>query len=98
MDLGEREKIVLLSRVLQTSRGMGYESLRDLVITQINNQPIRRLGDVPEALKFPINGFHKIEFEDHPRAIYVDPKELTGINQEIRQRYGLPALHNLDAH
>jgi hypothetical protein len=98
LDLGEREKIVLLSKVLQTSRGMGYESLRDLVIIRINNQPIRRLGDVPKALKFPIDGFHKIEFEDPPRAIYVDPEELAGINQEIRQRYGLPALHNLDAH
>lgn len=98
LDLGGREKIVLLSGVLQTSRSIGYESLRDLVITQINNQPIKRLGDVPETLKSPIDGFHKIEFEDPPRTIYVDPEELAGINQEIRQRYGLPALHNLDVH
>ena len=98
LDLGEREKIVLLSKVLQTSRGIGYESLRELVIIRINNHPIRKLGDVPEALKFPIDGFHKIEFEDPPKAIYVDPNELAGINQEIQQRYGLPALHNLDAH
>ncbi len=96
MDLEGREKIVLLSRVLQTSRSMGYENLGDLVVVRINDRPIRRLGEVPEALEFPINGFHKIEFEEHPRTIYVDPNELAGINQEIKQRYGLPALHNLD--
>lgn len=96
LDLGEREKIVFLSRVLRTSLTIGYEELGDLVITRINHRPIRKLEDVPESLGNPVNGFHRIEFEEHPKVIFVDPKEMDRIDLEIRRRYGLPTLYRLD--
>jgi len=95
LDLGGREKIVILSRVLRTSCTIGYGNLTDLVVSRINNRPIRKLEDVPETLKHPVEGFHKIEFEDHPRVIYVDPGEMDLVNQEIMRRYRLPALQYL---
>ena len=95
MDPGGREKIVFLSQVLRTSKTFGYESLSDLVVTRINHKAINRLEDVPRALESPVKGFHRVEFEEHPKVIYIDPEEINSINRQIKQRYNLPALQNL---
>jgi len=90
-----RKKIVILTAVLPTSYTIGYETLSDLVVTRINDQPVLSLDDIPEKLKAPVNGFHKIEFEQRPKCIYLDPAELSGIDRQIKQRYKLNALKNL---
>jgi S1-C subfamily serine protease len=91
-----RRKIVFLSSVLPTSYTIGYERLSNLVVTHINDQVVKDLDDVPEALKRPVDGFHKIEFKGHPRVIFFDPKEITDINRQLRQRYNIKKMHNLD--
>jgi hypothetical protein len=47
------EKIVILNSVLPNSATIGYESLNNAVIEQINGRPIHRLADVPRAWKIP---------------------------------------------
>ncbi len=95
IDVGEREKIVILSRVMPTSYTFGYESLSNLVVTRINHKAIGRLEDAVSALETPVNGFHKIEFEQIPKVIFLDPLEIPKIESQIRKRYKLPALKNL---
>jgi hypothetical protein len=96
LEAGEKDKIVFISSVLPTSYTIGYDSLSTLVLARINHQIIQRLEDVPKALETPINGFHKIEFDEHPNVIYLDPQEIPEINRQIRRRYNLPSLKNLD--
>ena len=96
IDAGDREKIVILSRVMPTSYTIGYEGLSNLVVTRINHKAIRKLEDVVSALETPANGFHKIEFERAPKVIYLDPLEIPKIENQIRQLYNLPALKNLN--
>ena len=86
LDVGNRKKIVFVSAVLPTSYTMGYEDLSNLVVTRINNQVIGKLEDVPKAIKTPVNGFHKIEFKEHPNFIFLDPLEIPKINHQIQQR------------
>lgn len=90
-----RKKIVFLSGVLPTSHTVGYDKLANLVIKRINNKVIGKLEDVPLALANPVNGYHRIEFEQRPHVIYLDPQEIPIINMQIRKRYKLPALDNL---
>jgi len=92
----DREKIVFLSGALPTSYTIGYEKLSNMVITRINDQAVGKLEDVPKALKNPVYGFHKIEFEERPKVIYLDPAEIPEINAQIRKRYHLPALENMN--
>ena len=92
---GQR-KIVFLSSVLPTSYTVGYDRLENLVIIRVNNKDIDRLEDVIEALKSPVDGYHKVEFEQRPKAIYLDPIELLKINRQVIKRYHLPALMNLN--
>ncbi|UCD90539.1 MAG: PDZ domain-containing protein [Desulfobacterales bacterium] len=91
-----RKKIVFLSSVLPTSYTIGYDRLANLVVTRINNKNIEKLEDVVEALKAPTDTYHKIEFEQRPKVIYIDPLELPKINTQIKKRYQLPALMNLN--
>lgn len=87
-----REKIVIISSVIPTSYTIGYENLTDLVVLKVNGQPIGKLSDVRKALASPINGFHKIEVKQHPKVLYLDPRELPKINEIIRQRYRIPLM------
>jgi PDZ domain-containing protein len=96
IDVGDRKKIVILSRVMPTSYTVGYESLSNLVITRINHMAIGRLEDAVSALEIPVNGFHKIEFEHAPKVIYLDPLEIPKIENLLQKRYNLPALKNLN--
>ena len=90
------KKIVFLSRVLPTSYTIGYNELSYLVIKRINNKDISKLEDIPTALENPKNGFHKLEFEQRPKVIYLDILEIPKINKQIRERYNLPALKNMN--
>ena len=91
-----RKKIVILSGVLPTSYTSGYEKLNDLIIKRINNQIIRVLEDVPESLKNPVGGFHKIEFQGHPHMVFLDPDEMSDINSQLRGRYNIQRLQNIN--
>jgi hypothetical protein len=96
MEKNGREKIVFLSSVLPTSYTIGYDRLANLVVKRINNKDIYKLEDVLDALKRPVDGFHKVEFEQRPKVIYLDPMEIPNIDMQVRQRYNLPALENLN--
>jgi hypothetical protein len=91
-----QEKIVILAGVLPTSFTLGYEKMTSLVITHINHRTIGKLEDVAAALDAPVDGFHKIEFEQHPKTIFLDPREIPLINAQIQKRYRLPALNNMN--
>lgn len=86
----QREKIIIISGVIPTPYSIGYENLDNCVISKVNGQPIGTLDDVRQALKSPVNGFHKIELEQHPKVIYLDPKELPLIHKMIERRYRIP--------
>ena len=96
LDEEGRKKIVILSGVLPTSYTSGYEELNDLIIRSINDQIIKVLEDVPESLKNPVGGFHKIEFQGHPHMVFLDPDEMSDINSQLRSRYNIQRLQNID--
>lgn len=85
-----REKIVIISNVIPTPFTIGYENLTDLVVEKVNGRPIGKLSDVVQAFNTAIKGFHKIEVEQHPRVLFLDPQEIPRIHQVIRERYRIP--------
>lgn len=91
----EDRRIVFLSQVLPTPTTIGYKDLDHLVVTTVNNRPIRSLHDLGAALESPVDGFHRIEFEDSPRLIFLDPDSVATTNEALRSIYGLPATERL---
>jgi S1-C subfamily serine protease len=89
-------KLVFLSRVLPTSATVGYEDLSALLVKKINGVELQSLDDVPKALEKPENGFHKIEFEEDPKTIYLDAAEIQKTERTVQMQYRLPALKFLE--
>jgi hypothetical protein len=83
---------VILSQVLPTEDTIGYEDLGALVVTKINDIPLTSFADVPKALEHPVNGFHKIEFEENPNVIYLDAQQVSEHAEDMKKTYGLPAM------
>ncbi len=90
------KKLVFLSRVLPTSATVGYEDLNHLLVKKINGVELQTLDDVPRALAKPENGFHKVEFEEDPKTIYLDAAEAEKTNRMVQAQYGLPVLSHLE--
>ena len=92
----DRKKLVILSHVLPTPNTLGYEEVNNLVVTKINGVTLKSIEDVPAALEKPVDGFHKIEFSENPREIFLDPKEVEAGNAALMRNYGLGALKRLE--
>ncbi len=91
-----RKKLVFLSQVVKTPATLGYEGFGSIIVTKVNDQAINNIGDLAEALKKPNDqGLHKIEFEDHPKVIYLDARMALAINQQL-SKYGIGQLQNLE--
>lgn len=93
---GDRKHVVYLSQVLPTSATVGYTELNFLVVSAINGVKINSLADVPAAVAASTNGFHKIEFEDHPKEIYLDAAQTAAVDEQVKKTYRLPSLKQLD--
>lgn len=89
---GDRKRIVILSQVLPSPANVGYEDLSYLVVTKINDVTLNSMDDVAGALQKPLNGFHKIEFAESPRVIYLDAQECADSEKALMKNYGLPAI------
>lgn len=88
-------RIVFLSQVLPTPATLGYQDLGQPVVTRVNNRKILSLRDLDAALKSPIDGFHKIEMEDHPKLLFMDAAEAENTNQALMRIYGLAAVRRI---
>jgi hypothetical protein len=57
---------------------------------------IHSIKDLKAALEKPIDGIHKIEFDEFPKVIYVDAKMAAAINEQFGPRLGINTLERLD--
>jgi hypothetical protein len=90
------KKLVYLTRVLPTTATVGYEELSTIRVTKINGVELQSLDDVAKALEKPANGFHKIDFADSPKTIYLDAGEVDRTDKDVQMQYRLPALKRLE--
>ncbi len=93
---GEDGKVVILSAVILTPATVGYEQIGNIIVTKVNDRPIRAIKDLKEALASPTDGIHKIEFDDFPKVIYLDAAMAEAINGEFGPRLGIASLERLD--
>ena len=94
----ERPQRVVLSQVLPYPANIGYETLRNTVIDEINGIKIKQIGDVATALKSPVDGFDVFKFEsgETVQQAVLDASTLDEANQAIMAHYHIPADHVLN--
>ena len=79
----ERPQRVVLSQVLPYPANIGYESLRNTVVDEINGVKIKQIADIVTALKTPVNGFNVFKFEagETVRQAVLDASEMDDATQ-----------------
>ncbi len=90
-----KQRVVILSQVLPANSTIGYDDYSYLVVKKVNGKPIRTLGDLAEAVKTPLNGFHVIETADDPKQLELDAAQVAEESAALQKNYGLPALQRL---
>ncbi|MBV8143082.1 MAG: PDZ domain-containing protein [Verrucomicrobia bacterium] len=88
-------KIIILTQILPTEDTVGYEQLNNLVVTKLNGRKLQNLEEFAEAAKNPMGGFHKIEFEEDPREIYLDAQQVQEDAAQLQKTYSIPELRHL---
>jgi hypothetical protein len=85
----DRSGLVLLTNVLPDDFNRGYESLRLLIVDQINSMPINSLEDVATSLSASEDGFHRIRFthDSSRRHLVLDATDLDAATRRILKHY-----------
>jgi hypothetical protein len=86
----ESPRIVLLSSVLPDPCNLGYQDMRDLIVTSVNGVHIGRIEDLKRAFAEPHGPFHVVEFlpGQGPTRIVLDVAEAAAAAERIRTLYG----------
>ena len=94
----DRTQRVVLAQVLPNPANIGYESLRNMVLDEVNGVKIKEIGDVYNALKTPVNGYDVFKFDQGQsvQELVLDASNLDQVNTEIMARYHIPADHYLE--
>ncbi len=88
-------RVVILGQVLPVNGTIGYEDIGYLTVTKIDGKEIHSLEDVAAAIKDPLDGFYKIETDEQPREIPLDPSQARVDEPALRDSYGIPVLERL---
>jgi S1-C subfamily serine protease len=81
---------VILSALFPSAQTVGFQDLGKRVVKTVNHRAIHCLNDVKEAVKNPLNGFHKIILEGSVGPIYLDASTCAADEAAIRSEYGIP--------
>jgi S1-C subfamily serine protease len=89
-------RVVIMTQVLPANSTIGYDDFAYLTVQKANGKEVKSLRDLAEALKEPIDGFIKIETEEDPKQLELDPAQVAEEADDLQQNYGLPALQRLE--
>jgi S1-C subfamily serine protease len=83
---GKVDRIVFLSGVIPTPATIGYEPLRNLVIDQVNGQPVPNLAALVQAFDDNSSLLHSIRFAADGLTVHLDESASGSIDEQLLQR------------
>jgi hypothetical protein len=86
-----RPRIVVLTSVLPDAANLGFQDLRDLIVTNVNHVAIGSLADLRRAVASPVGGYHLVEFlpGQGPGRLVLDVAEAEASRERVRTLYGV---------
>jgi len=92
----DHDRIVFLSGVIATPATVGYEPLRNLIVSEVNGTSIRNMKDLTTAFDSPpADGLHSIRFRDEAFQIYLDEVTSTAVDSQLVER-GITRLYRTE--
>ena len=86
-----RPRLVILTSVLPDAANLGFQDLRDLIVTTVNGTAVGSLADLRRAFASPQGGFHVVEFlpGQGPGRLVLDVAEAEASKERVRALYGV---------
>ena len=79
------DRVVLLTGVIPTPATVGYESLRNLIVTKVNGKPIKNLQGLIAAFD-DAPAIHSITFDEENLTINLDEEMSSAVDSQLLQR------------
>jgi S1-C subfamily serine protease len=92
----ERTEYVVLAEIMPDQVNSYADSFEDKVLESINGVTIHSLDDVHNAFKQPTGDFHTIKFMDSNHQLIIDAKKARLRQQQILDKYNIPAETRLE--
>jgi len=91
----QMRQVVFLSSVIPTPATVGYERLRNMVVSKVNGKEIKDMQDLADAFAGKTEGLHSIEFVDEHIVVYLDDRITSAVDAQLLQR-GLSKLAHIE--
>ena len=85
----ERQEVVVLQKVLADEVNRGYHQMDSMVITKVQDVPLRCMCDLHDVLAATEEPYVRFETDDH-QQIVIDRKLAEQRHRAILRRYGVP--------
>lgn len=91
-------RIVLLASVLPDPANLGWQDLRDLLVSKVNGRPIGSLDDVRRAVASPPGAFHVVELlpGQGPTRVVLAVEEAVAAAERLRAAYGIDRMDSAE--
>lgn len=85
-------RIVFLAGVIATPATVGYEPLRNLIVTKVNGKDVKDMKSLIEAFaEAGADGMDQIEFDEEKFSVHLDEAASDAVDEQLKQR-GLSRL------
>lgn len=88
------DEIVIITGVIPSQNTVGYESIRNTLVTEVNGVEIKKLSDLKKGFSQPTDNMHDLTLSEAPYSIYLDASGCEEVDQALLQQ-GLPALQRI---
>lgn len=95
----QQKQVILLSHVLPHEINQGYDKVSDLIVKEVNGQPITEMKDLLAAFDNPRGKDHVIEVDDHDwfgSTIIVDAEKSKQATKEIMETFKISSDRSID--
>ncbi|MFT3992376.1 MAG: PDZ domain-containing protein [Luteolibacter sp.] len=83
---GKIDRVIFLSGAIPTPATVGYERLRNLIVSKVNGREIKNMNDLISAFNSNLQPLHSIEFLDENLTIYLDENTSTAVDTQLVKR------------
>ena len=86
-----RPRLVILTSVLPDAANLGFQDLRDLIVTTVNGTAVGSLEELRRAFEAPTGGYHVVEFlpGQGPGRLVLDAAEAEASRARVLGLYGV---------
>mmetsp|Transcript_8529 Transcript_8529/g.21862 ORF Transcript_8529/g.21862 Transcript_8529/m.21862 type:complete len:513 (+) Transcript_8529:51-1589(+) len=83
------EQVVVLSQVLAHTSNVGYEHLNNMIVAKLNDQPVRNLKGLLEAVQSNKETFLRLHLSPHDELVVLEASKVKAATAEVLRQHNI---------